>query len=64
MDDTVSGLWNPCEILEAERLALQRKLEIAVEALKSIRGRAYPNGVPSSMIAFDALFEIKKLEEK
>jgi murein DD-endopeptidase MepM/ murein hydrolase activator NlpD len=43
--------------------ALRKQLEIAVEALKDIRGKAYPNGVPLSIKANDALAEIEKISK-
>ncbi len=39
---------------------LSEDLDIAIDALKSIEGKAYPNGVPLSVEAHDALVKIGK----
>jgi hypothetical protein len=38
-----------------------KQLDIAINTLKRIRGTTYPNGVPDSMLANDALEEIEKI---
>jgi hypothetical protein len=58
--------WHNCfpnEIvnLTAENNDLRKQLDIAINTLKRIRGTTYPNGVPDSMLANDALEEIEKI---